>query len=289
MLSLRLRPQYENLLRLLVVLTIMCWPLVSVKGILASTVVLVKEVERHWTTSVSLPITYTPGGVGVPGAPAPFSAVINGNNVNLSWTNDPAATGVIILRGEAPPTSITDGTIIYNGSGTSYTDPGVASETTQYYYSAWSYSGVGYSTSYAAATIGGAGMILIGIGVLFMLAIILYIAGQLKDKDSLNYVSAVFWFVGGAFAFSQRASNAIYVYAGFAGFIIGVIVAISTGVESFGERRKAQEEAYLKSKRKSFDEELDEDRKARAERKQERREGKSDDGSTARARALNRL
>lgn len=132
-------------------------------------------------------------------------------------------------------------------------------------------------------------MTLAGICAILALAVALYIAGEIKDKDSLSYVSSIFWLVGGSFSFSQQALNSMYVITGFGAVIIGLIISISTGVESLSERRKSKAEEYAKNKPKSFDEQLDEDRTARKERRQAKKSGQGDSLDRAQKAALNRL
>lgn len=68
-----------------------------------------------------------------------FSAASGDSSISLSWTNPTVDfNGVIILRRtDGYPTSPTDGTIVYDDSGTSYMDTGLANGLT-YYYTAFS-------------------------------------------------------------------------------------------------------------------------------------------------------
>lgn len=79
-----------------------------------------------------------------------FNANSDTTYVNLTWTNPDEYDflGVKILRNTSRyPIDITDGTIIYDGSGTSYKDTELESNTT-YYYSAFSYDrSANYSSS----------------------------------------------------------------------------------------------------------------------------------------------
>jgi hypothetical protein len=69
-----------------------------------------------------------------------------------------------IIRGKENgyPSGITDGYLVYNGTGTSVTVEGLSLTTTQYCYRAWSENGYGVSLDYAQAQIGG-NMILLGL------------------------------------------------------------------------------------------------------------------------------
>lgn len=62
------------------------------------------------------------------------------SDVKITWTKNIAADTTLIRRKpDSYPTSITDGTFIYNSSGSFYTDGGVTSGNT-YYYRAWSHN-----------------------------------------------------------------------------------------------------------------------------------------------------
>ena len=109
-----------------------------------------------------------------PNAPANFTAVINGNNIDLSWDNNILSDSVVIVRGTSSyPVSATDGEVVYTGVAESVTDAGMVNETSEYYYAAFSYNEWGYSTVPAVTKSGGDNMallafILLAIGVSFM-------------------------------------------------------------------------------------------------------------------------
>jgi hypothetical protein len=73
----------------------------------------------------------------------------NRTQVNLSWTNYVRSNKTIIVRkaGSSYPSSLTDGTIIYNGTGTSYHDTNLTDGIT-YRYGFWSWRSWNYSTSF---------------------------------------------------------------------------------------------------------------------------------------------
>lgn len=101
--------------------------------------------------------------------PTNFISTISGNNINLSWTLGLGAVDTIIIRGDSTyPISLTDGTQIYNGTGTSYIDLNMNSESASHYYSAWSFDNITglYSLTYATTLGGGSGMALIGLIIL---------------------------------------------------------------------------------------------------------------------------
>jgi hypothetical protein len=73
----------------------------------------------------------------------PYSCQVTGvtrSQLNLSWSNPARFNKTIIVRKvNYYPLSLTDGTIVYNGSGSSYQDTGLVDETI-YRYSFWSWS-----------------------------------------------------------------------------------------------------------------------------------------------------
>ena len=76
-----------------------------------------------------------------PWYPADFSAAtVNSTAINLSWTKGGGANYTRIQRKtKGYPTNISDGTNVYNGTGTSFLDTGLGEKGT-YYYRAWSYT-----------------------------------------------------------------------------------------------------------------------------------------------------
>ncbi|BFT94460.1 MAG: hypothetical protein MNSN_02160 [Minisyncoccus archaeiphilus] len=86
--------------------------------------------------------TYSSGFVlacgSVPAAnPVSFTAIPSLVDISLSWTKSDASYKALIRRAiDHPPTSIDDGIIIYNNTGTSFIDDDVLSDT-EYCYSVW--------------------------------------------------------------------------------------------------------------------------------------------------------
>ncbi|MDI6780489.1 MAG: right-handed parallel beta-helix repeat-containing protein [bacterium] len=86
-----------------------------------------------------------------------FTVIGREHEVELSWENPEDIDYVrteIVRRADRFPGSITDGSVIYIGTGTGYVDATVTDSTT-YYYAAFSYDG----TSYSTATTGSAAVI----------------------------------------------------------------------------------------------------------------------------------
>ena len=73
--------------------------------------------------------------------PDNFSLTVTpSRTVRITWTKDPYADTTLIRRKvDSYPTSISDGTLVYNSTGSSYVDGGVTPGNT-YYYRAWSYN-----------------------------------------------------------------------------------------------------------------------------------------------------
>ncbi len=82
-----------------------------------------------------------------------FTATPGDQEIGLTWTNptDLDFAGVKILRKEVTaPTSITDGTLVYDGAGTGFTDSTGLTNGITYYYKAFAYDGVpNYSSGVA--------------------------------------------------------------------------------------------------------------------------------------------
>jgi hypothetical protein len=69
------------------------------------------------------------------------SSTFSNSSIQLSWIPTIGSNYTLVRRSTSGyPSNITDGTLVYNGSGYSYLDSSLLSAT-HYYYSAWSYSG----------------------------------------------------------------------------------------------------------------------------------------------------
>jgi hypothetical protein len=89
-----------------------------------------------------------------PGNVSPFSGTSGNTQINLSWTNpgDVDLAGIKILRKTGSyPANDTDGTVVYNSTGTAIVDSGLTNGT-QYYYTAFSYDTIGNYASGTQAT-----------------------------------------------------------------------------------------------------------------------------------------
>lgn len=87
----------------------------------------------------------------LPAVPYNLQAVAGDESVSLSWSKGDGATNTMVrFKTTGYPTSSTDGTLVYNSNGINTTHNGLTAGVT-YYYSAWSVTGAGYSTTYAVA------------------------------------------------------------------------------------------------------------------------------------------
>jgi hypothetical protein len=112
------------------------------------------------------------GTLGTPDAPTNISYTTSGNLWIFTWTNDPDAENVTVVQGtQSFPTSITDGTVVYTGTGTTFTENAVNDEV---YLSFFSDNMAGDSDTPAPFTAGGNMSIFLGLiglaGILSFLA-----------------------------------------------------------------------------------------------------------------------
>lgn len=82
------------------------------------------------------------------GAPTNFVGYPSSQSISLSWAKGDGAALTEIRYGTMGfPTNTTQGTLIYNSTGSSYPHSNLTSGKT-YYYTAWGYSGTNYSANY---------------------------------------------------------------------------------------------------------------------------------------------
>ncbi len=111
-----------------------------------------KKRTLHWGDLAGIAAIYP--DAGPPSNVSSFVATPGDQSVKLTWRNPSAAdfAGVLIVRktGSAP-VSRYDGTQVYDGAGTSFTNTGLANFTT-YYYSAYAYDDDGNYASGSTAS-----------------------------------------------------------------------------------------------------------------------------------------
>jgi hypothetical protein len=205
-------------------------------------------------TNVNIGVTAT-GAVGVPpNAPTNFAVDFTDfeeDTVSSAWIKSAliwdigsgATNTVIVRRTDRFPTSVGDGDLVYNGSGTSYDDT-VNGTTIQaigtVYYAAFSWNGGVYS---APATfkmevdpvIANAIML---IGVLFI-CLFLSGMGYYFKKVPIVVTACLIWLGTGAWAFTQRVDPYdIFFFIGCVGIIMGLISAFEPWVWMVREETK---------------------------------------------------
>jgi len=76
--------------------------------------------------------------ISCPGDPSGVSTRVYGSALNITWTNNTYATSTLVIRKTGSyPTSVTDGTTLYNGTNKYYND---TSSSQSYYYQLYSYN-----------------------------------------------------------------------------------------------------------------------------------------------------
>ncbi len=119
----------------------------TITGLTASTIYYYRLVAQDPSNNQSTPFTGTfttqnnpiPPDTTPPANPSSFTGVPDLTEIALSWNNppDPDFDAVRIMRQTSGyPASTTDGVLVYDGSGTSFTDTGLTSGT-HYYYTAF--------------------------------------------------------------------------------------------------------------------------------------------------------
>jgi len=173
--------------------------------------------------------------------PINFTATIDGNNVDLEWEFDGDGDTVVIIRGTSDyPTTIDDGVEVYNSTGTSYTDEGIVDETTTFYYSAWGYDTgeTAYSTTYTTADTGGEMSAVMLLGILVLLALAPTIASLITKQEMLAIVSAMGWFLLGAYGLGNtEATWDTYYTLGFFSIFMGIFMMLAGSGLYFIRRR----------------------------------------------------
>jgi hypothetical protein len=111
------------------------------------------EATPNYASGTNAPTGIKPRDLTSPANVSSFTATPGDRQITLNWTNptDVDFAGVRVVRkvGSAPA-STADGTVVYNSTGTSYTDTNLDNATT-YYYKAFAYDEVPNFSSGAAA------------------------------------------------------------------------------------------------------------------------------------------
>jgi hypothetical protein len=155
------------------------------------------------------------------------------------WTiGTNATTTVIRAKFGSQPTSITDGTEIYNGFGNSSTLTPVNLASGQTYYaSAWSHNANGYSLLYASAHVGGGN----SMGSIAIIVIMLGLSAIafIKNNELLHFVGMIAWLIGGYVLYNQTYAGNTYINtAVFMLAIAMVLVHLAMFIGRIWQRRR---------------------------------------------------
>jgi len=145
--------------------------------------------------------------LSLPLAPTNFQATQTGpSDYNLTWTQGLGANWTIVRGSESGyPTSITDGYLVYNGTGESVGVSGLDVSSTSYYYSAWSENAYGVSLDYAQTRIQGA----VSMAFIALMLIPLGLTATMFATKNmmLGFPCGIFWGVLGGYSYLQSAST----------------------------------------------------------------------------------
>jgi len=176
---------------------------------------------------------------GKPAAPTGLVAVQSSStSIDLSWTVGAlAVTTVVVRRINSAPVNPTDGVVVYNNTGNSFTDTSLSFlADDRYFYRAWSLSEWGYSDDYAEDVVGGTNMFLIALA---LMAIALTGTGYWTRRPAIGFGAAGMWLILGLYSYTLTA-GAWDIYYGL--FWIGIALTIVVALESFVLRPKRSEE-----------------------------------------------
>lgn len=166
--------------------------------------------------------------LSLPLAPTNFQATVIGTDpttYNLTWTMGVGANWTMI-RGSSDgyPISITDGYLVYNGTGTDVMVSGIDVSANSYYYSAWSGNAYGVSLDYATTLI--RGNISLAFIALMLLPLGLTVTMFATKNSMLGFPSGIFWGVLGGYSYLQSTSTWDWQYLLFFASIGMVIFSI---------------------------------------------------------------
>lgn len=138
----------------------------------------------------------------LPLAPTDFTtSQIGPSSINITWTMGIGAdTTVIVGKDNGCPTSVTDGYLVYNGTGTYVEVTGLSLSTTSYCYHAWSWNTHGYSIDFAQGSIGGSMIVMAIVGIICIGALA---AGFAFKQPLILICAGIGWVVFGALMFTS--------------------------------------------------------------------------------------
>jgi hypothetical protein len=218
-------------------------------------------------TNSNITNTYTTYSTpeGKPGEVTDFTVTASGNNLVLSWTKGTLSTDTVIVRSELqPPASISDGIIVYDGEGSTYTDLGANTDVTPYYYSVWAKTvfddGTFYSDTAVSTTAGGVGMTLTGNAIWFIglaaISLAFTAMGYAFRRWPLSMAGGLGWFLTAVFAYGQ-SSGGWDIYMGI--FWLGIAMTFAASFEPLIMPQTKKEEEQIETDYDEDDEEDDDE------------------------------
>jgi hypothetical protein len=187
-----------------------------------------------------------------PEAPTDFTITrTGGSSINITWTIGSGATTTVIVAGDdGCPTGITDGYIVYNGTGNWTTVEGLSLSLTNYCYHAYSWNSYGYSPDYAEDSIGGETMVYTIIGIISLGAMI---AGFALSQLLILICAGIGWVAFGFLIYNTAPSN-----LGAALLILGIAFALVCFVWplALAVRRRRGRPSYEDQDYKNYEEQV---------------------------------
>lgn len=147
---------------------------------------------------------------------------LGGRSVGVSWQKGAGANQTMVRSGRngVVPDSPTSGEQVYFGTGntTSFFAPSL--DTVKYNVAAWSWNGTDYSTTYAAASIGGTPMLFFA---LMILPLGLTISMFVSRQSLLGFPCVIFWGILGGYAYTQSSATWDWQYFLFFASVVGMV------------------------------------------------------------------
>jgi hypothetical protein len=173
--------------------------------------------------------------------------VINDHNIQGDWTPNPSASGTLIVAKQGSyPTSSTDGVVVYNDTGTTFNDVSVSLDelAADMYYQAYSVQSDGTVPVgvYVEASIGGLGVSLLGLALLFIIALGLLIFSTISQVGLWGWISALFFILSSWWSYTHSLAANDFYYIAFIISAFMIMVAAIVAMYMAFEDRKAKRE-----------------------------------------------
>ena len=179
----------------------------------------------------------------VPNLGAPTNFAVSGNGI-LTWTLGQYTSETWIVRGtSATPTTTTDGVVIFQTIGTTFTDANPNPDSVTYYYAAYGYfdgipdDGDGdidvfWSPTSSTISNGGTAMASLSnnflIGILLIFAFTFLTLGYMRKSFFLTMISFIACLLLGGFSMSVRTGNNIYYGIGYFAIFMALVALITS-------------------------------------------------------------